>query len=87
MMVSVVICLVLAGLGFLYIFYVLMEHLVEFLFRRLECKKCPLYEEDLKGCEGRKNGLSCVQSLKEYIIGMRAALPDDEGRSEKDEKS
>lgn len=87
MMVFEFICVLLAVLGLLYILYVLMEHLLEFFFRKLHCKKCPLYEEDLKGCEGQKDGLSCVESLQKYIIGMRATLPDDEGRSEKDEKS
>lgn len=86
-MVFEIICLVLVVLGVLYIFDVLLEKLAILLFRLRHCKKCPLYDEDLKGCEGRKHGLSCVDSLQEYIIGMRAALPDDEGRSEKDEKS
>lgn len=87
MMVFEIICFVLVIYGVLYIFSVLLEKLAILFFRLRHCKKCPLYDEVLKGCEGRKNGLSCVESLKEYIIGMRAALPDDEGRSEKDEKS
>lgn len=82
-MVFKVLCFFVCLFGVIY----LLDVFVRFLFWLRHCKNCPLYEEDLRSCEDHKKGMPCIDILQKYIIGMRAALPDDEGRSEKDEKS